>query len=70
MKGKPYHHITTTVSNVAVVNDAAERGVKDVQDFANAAMDGATHRGHIILVSNSHRAKLPEFLKNEMEENM
>lgn len=69
-EGNPgYHQMATIVSNIAVVNDAAERGVKDVQDFANTAMDDA-HRGRIILVSNSHRAKLPEFLKNEMEENM
>lgn len=57
------------VSDIAVVNDAAERGVKDVQEYANAAADGA-ERERIVLVSNSHRAKIPKFLKNEMNEEM
>ena len=54
------------VGDLAVVNDTAERAVKDVEDYANAAHDGEK-REKIILVSNSHRFKLPEFLKNEME---
>ena len=29
------------VANLAVVNDAAERGVKDIRNFGNAARDGA-----------------------------
>ncbi len=45
------------VQNLAVVNDIAERGIKDIQEYAEAAMDGA-YRGQIILVSNSHRLKL------------
>ena len=57
------------VENLAVVNDAAERGVKDIQDYANAARDGSSHE-RIILMSNSHRIKLPKFLKNEMKEHM
>ena len=31
----------SVVMNIAVVNDAAERSVKDVQDFTNAAKDGS-----------------------------
>ena len=64
-----FSEMLAVVKNVAVVNDAAERGVKDIQDYANAARDGA-HKGRIVLVSNSHRAKLPQFLKNEMEEHL
>ena len=30
------------VINMAVANDAAERGVKDIQDYANVAMDGSS----------------------------
>ncbi len=52
------------VNGITVVNDAAERGVKDVQDYANAARDG-DHRGQIVLVSSSHRLKIPNFLKND-----
>ena len=61
--------MANTMRNLAVVNDTAERGVKDVEDYANPAHDGA-QRGRIILVVNSHRFKLPEFLKNEMENNI
>ena len=68
--GNPqYARLCDHVSHLAVVNDAAERGVKDIQDYANAARDG-THRGDIILVSGSHRLKMRDFLKNEMEEHM
>ena len=54
------------MTDLAVVNDTAERGIKDVEEYANASQDGE-QRGKIILVSNSHRAKLPAFLKSEME---
>ena len=57
------------VSDFAVVNDTAERGVKDVEEYANSAND-SDKRGRIILVSNSHRMRLPEFKKNEMENNI
>jgi hypothetical protein len=54
------------VRKLKVVNDVAERGVKDIEDYANSANDGA-HRIRIILVCNSHRFKLPGFTKHEME---
>ncbi len=57
------------VSNLEVVNDSAERGIKDIQDYANSAQDGG-HREKIAIVSSSHRIKLPEFKKNEMEEEL
>ena len=57
------------VRDLSVVNDAAERSVKDIQDYADSANDGVV-RERIILVSSSHRIKLPKFLKNEMEEAM
>ena len=47
----------------------AEHCVKAVQEFANAAWDGM-YRGDIILVSSSHRMKIPTFSKNEMDENL
>lgn len=64
-----YLNMLDKVQSIKVVNDAAERGVKDVTDFANASQDGA-NLGRIILVSNSHRVRIPSFQKNEMEENM
>ncbi len=64
-----YKKMKDLVSSLSVVNDAAERGVKDVQDYANASRDG-NYRERIVLVSNSHRSKIPKFFKNEMEEMM
>lgn len=64
-----YLSMREVLTNLAVVNDAAERGVKDIQDYANIARDG-TCRERMILVSNSHRMKIQSFLKNEMEENL
>ena len=62
-----YNNMRDIVTKLEVVNDVAERGVKDIQDYADAARDGA-YRERIILVSNSHRIKLPGFSKNEMDE--
>lgn len=64
-----YQEMSAVMMDLAVINDTAERGVEDIQDYANAANDG-DHRGNIILVSASHRIRIPAFLKNEMEENM
>ena len=57
------------ISSLSVVNDPAETGVKDVQDYANASRDG-NYREQIVLVSNSYRSRIPKFFKNEMEEMM
>ena len=57
------------ISSLSVVNDTAGRGVKDVQDYANASRDG-NYREQIVLVSNSYRSRIPKFFKNEMEEMM
>ena len=64
-----YRSMQSVVHTIAVVNGAAERSVKDVQDFTNAAKDGS-YRDQIILVSNSHRAKIATFRKNEMQEKL
>jgi hypothetical protein len=45
--------------DIAVVNDCAERAVKDVEEYANLTKDSA-HKDNIILVANDHRAKLPK----------
>ena len=46
------------VTQLAVVYDAAKRGVKDCPEYADAAQDG-TLRGRIIVVASSHRAAVP-----------
>lgn len=69
MTGTMNKEMELIVQNIAVVNDTAERAVKDTQDFANSARDGAA-RGRIILVSNDHRGRVSSFKKNEMQENL
>ena len=61
--------MAAVVRELPVVNDTAKRSIKDIQDYANAANDG-DRRGNIIIVSASHRIKIPSFLKKEMEENL
>ena len=58
-----------TLYSLDVINNTAERGVKDIQEYANAARDKG-RRGHTILVSNSQKVTLPEFTKNEMKCNI
>ena len=64
-----YQQMSAILSDLAVVNDAAERCVRDIQEYANAANDG-NQWGNIILVSTSHCVRIPTFLKKEMEENL
>ena len=40
-----YIYMSSIVTNIAVVNDAAERGIKDIQEYTNAAQDGSCGRG-------------------------
>ena len=53
------------LKKLAVVNDAAERGVKDCTEYANVTRDGIL-RGHIITVVSSHRAAVPSMMKHEL----
>ena len=64
-----YQQMSAILSDLAVVNNAAEQCVRDIQQYANAANDG-NQRGNIILFLTSHRVRIPTFLKNEMEENL
>ena len=59
--------MATVVAQLAVVSDAAERGVKDCTNYADVVRDGA-QRGRIIAVASSHRAAAPFLLKLELEE--
>lgn len=61
-----YTQMCSVIQDLAVVNDTAERSVKDVEEFANSARDG-DKRGKIVTVAGSHRIKIPEFKKALME---
>ena len=64
-----YVSMRETHSPLEVVKDSAERGVKDIQEYANAARDNG-QTGRIILVSYSHIVKMREFQKNGMKYNI
>ena len=66
---REYEEMRLVVGKLAVVNYAAERGVKDITDYANGARDGSS-RERIVLVANSHRIQIPQFLKHEMQEQL
>lgn len=61
-----YIDMAMVISDLSVVNDTAERCVKDIEDYANMAHD-SDKREAMILVSNSHRSRIPMFTKNELE---
>ena len=61
-----YMEMHKVVSTLNVANDIAERCVKNVQDFKNAARDGA-YRHEIILTANDNRCKIPSFAKMNLK---
>jgi hypothetical protein len=42
-----YAQMSSVISDLAVINDTAERSVKDVEEFANSTRDG-DKRGKIV----------------------
>ena len=51
-----YQYLRTFCKDLRVVNDLAERAVKDVQDFAQMTRDPAD-RDNVILVATDHRGR-------------
>ena len=62
-----YNVMEGIISDLSVVNDTAERAVKNVTDYADSANDGG-HRGRIIEVAMWLRANMPSFDKGLMED--
>ena len=61
--------MSAIISHLAVVNDNAERSIKDVEEFTNYAGDG-DKRGKIITIADAQRIKCPDFKKASMEMNI
>ena len=61
--------MSAVISDPAVVNDTAERSIKDAEELANYDGDG-DKRGKIITIADCHRIKCPDFKKAPMEMNM
>ena len=68
-KYKEYIEMNNVVLTLEVVNDNAEKEIKNVQECAMSSLDGEL-RQNIVIVSNSHRAKIASFLKRDMEEQL
>ncbi len=64
-----FRDMSVFVEKLTVVNYAAEDDITDIQDYANVARD-ITNRQRIVHISNSHRIRLYNFLKDEIEEHL
>ena len=53
------------VLTLEVVNGNAEKEIKNVQEYVMSSLDGELYQ-NIVIVSNSHRAKIASFLKRDM----
>ena len=62
MDNDNYVHLKEFCRDIQVVNDAAERAVKDVAEYAQMTRD-PKHRDNVILVANDHRGKIPHLKK-------
>ena len=61
-----FQRIEHILHDLKVVNDLAERCVKDVEDFANAAKD-PVHRDNILLVATDHRGVFQDLRKAALQ---
>ena len=60
-----YQYLHNFCKDLQVVNDPAERAVKDVQDFAQMTRDPAD-QDNVILVANDHRGRVACFRKGNL----
>ncbi len=60
-----YKRVGDFLGDLSVVNDAAERCVKDITEYAEMARDSA-HRERILLVVNDHRNVFQELRKDAL----
>ena len=66
-----YLGMKNTVCRLQVVNDTAERSIKDIQEYAKCGKRwGEERKKSYYYLSQIHNVKLPNFQKNEMEEHL
>ena len=54
------------LTDLKVVNDLAERCVKDVEDYANTSKD-PEHRDNILMVATDHRGLFQDLRKGSLD---
>ena len=57
------------VSNLKIVNDAAERGVKLNQDYAAILTENEEQRRSLLQIVEKHRKEFPNFRKSTLSQN-
>ena len=62
-----YGKMKHLLMDLKVVNDLAERCVKDVEDYANASKD-PEHRDNILLVATDHRGLFQDIRKGSLDQ--
>ena len=61
-----FKYMQHLVYDLKVVNDLAERCVKDVEDYVNASKD-PEHRDNILLVATDHRGLFKDLKKSALQ---
>ena len=65
LKAEEYQRMSNFIRDLKVVNDLAERCVKDIQDYKNTAND-AVHRDEILTVASDHRGVFQDLRKQAL----
>ena len=63
-----YRSMVTILKDLKVVNDLAERCVKDIQEYADLTKDSG-HRDNILLVVSDHRGVFQDLRKEALFSN-
>ena len=64
-----YKMMLRVLKDLKVVNDLAERCIKDIQEYANLSKDSA-HRDNILLVVSDHRGVSQDLRKQPLQMNL
>ena len=62
-----FQKIRTIIVNCKVVNDAAERGVKLIQDFFHSITNDEEQRQYLLQVIEQNRSLIPNFKKETLK---
>ena len=65
LSDEEYQRMSNFIRDLKVVNDLAERCVKDIQDYKNTAND-AVHRDEILTVASDHRGVFQDLRKQSL----
>ena len=65
MNDEEHQRMSNFIRDLKVVNDLAERCVKDIQDYKNMAKD-ADHRDEILTVASDHRGVFQNLRKQAL----